>query len=69
MAGNVWEWTASWHETGDGATNRTLKGGGWNYDGVGGEDPTLSARFRVHSPPRVQDGGVYGFRCASEPLP
>jgi formylglycine-generating enzyme required for sulfatase activity len=53
MAGNVWEWTASWYQEG---TARAVRGGAW-YD----DDRTTRAAYRELSLALNGDGGI-GFR-------
>jgi formylglycine-generating enzyme required for sulfatase activity len=63
LAGNVWEWTASWYATYDGSrgeSKRVLRGGSW-----GGGDPRTERttnRFRLDPQSR---GQFLGFRCAN----
>lgn len=69
MAGNVWEWTASLHETypyladgsreRDGDAPRVLRGGSWVSDAA-----DLRAAFRVRSVPHDWFVNVDGLRCA-----
>ena len=56
MAGNVWEWTSSWHSSSH--TFRVFRGGSFNY-----HEPSLRCSHRnSHKPKgRYRNGG---FRCA-----
>ena len=62
LAGNVWEWTATWYAAYDGSSRedkRVLRGGSW-----GGGDPRTERatnRFRLEPNARAQ---FLGFRCA-----
>jgi len=56
MAGNVWEWTASWH--GEGADRRVLRGGSW-----GSGPMSVRACYRGRDFPSYWSN-VYGLRCA-----
>jgi len=56
MAGNVWEWTASWYD--DENTLRVLRGGSWFNDR---DDARCADRLRIHPDLRNVDSG---FRCA-----
>ena len=59
MAGNVWEWCASWYD--EGQVRRVLRGGSWFDTG-----PELfSCAFRGSTDPRGR-GDVVGFRCAQD---
>jgi len=61
MAGNVWEWTDSWYDSGKTDNGlRVLKGGSWI-------SPSISSRAAL----RLGDDGPtvandYGFRCAKD---
>jgi formylglycine-generating enzyme required for sulfatase activity len=56
MAGNVWEWTDSDHESGSG--RKVVRGGSWNVDPT---DARCAYRYWL----RTVDVYVYlGFRCA-----
>lgn len=54
MAGNVWEWTASDHESG----GKVVRGGSWR-NGVG----SLKSSHRINSLP-IHKFHYVGFRCA-----
>jgi hypothetical protein len=58
MAGNVWEWTESWHD--EEQTGKVLRGGSW-YDGAS----DLRGSGRGDDGPVGGDDGV-GFRVARE---
>ena len=75
MAGNVWEWTASWYRpyasleenvAGSAADQRVHRGGSYLCD------PSFCQGFRVsareHSTPDSSLENV-GFRCAADPAP
>lgn len=59
MAGNVWEWTATYYD--DEEQWRVLKGGAWDYKGL---KDTRSA-FRVYFRATFRNPAV-GFRCCWE---
>ena len=56
MAGNVWEWTDSWH--GDGEERRVLRGGSWGSGAM-----SVRACYRGRDYPSYWSNG-YGLRCA-----
>ena len=75
MAGNVYEWTASWYQPYPGNQvwnvhyghkNRVLRGGSW-YDcltyGCGLSAPTYN---RSRFAPEIRNMS-FGFRCAKDP--
>jgi formylglycine-generating enzyme required for sulfatase activity len=57
LAGNVWEWTADWYETG---MTRVVRGGSW-YD----VSRNLRAAYRSRGVPEYWYV-IFGFRCARE---
>lgn len=61
MAGNMWEWCASWW--GNEKTYRVLRGGSWNF--VNPEDFRCASRF--NSAPRIHLVNI-GFRCVQDAL-
>jgi sulfatase modifying factor 1 len=73
MAGNVWEWTASWYAP-YGQPNRAPAGGGGERVQRGGSflcDPNFCQGFRAtargHSTPDTALEHI-GFRCVTDPL-
>src|ERR1035441_3049997 len=59
MAGNVWEWTESWHD--EKQTSKVLRGGSW-FDGVAS---SLRASGRSFLEPVYRNDSI-GFRVARE---
>lgn len=59
MAGNVWEWTLSDHESG----GKVVRGGSWR-NGVN----SLKSSHRINSLP-IHKFHYVGFRCAASKLP
>jgi len=59
MAGNVWEWTASWYA--EGKSTRTVRGGAFNTHPL-----SLRSSIRYHLLPGIRSSLV-GFRCAQDP--
>ena len=57
MAGNVWEWTASWYDEGK---SRTVRGGAFDN-----HPQDLRSSIRGHNHPGPRKGNV-GFRCAQD---
>lgn len=55
MAGNVWEWSASWYKE---SSTRALRGGSWDYN-----DLLTRAAYRLNYNPRNRYNNV-GFRVA-----
>jgi formylglycine-generating enzyme required for sulfatase activity len=69
LAGNLWEWTSSIYAAypynsgrenpGDTASQRTLRGGSWNWI-------ALDARTTARDNPIQESSDWYGFRCARD---
>ncbi len=58
MAGNVWEWTDTWHDKDKGL--KVLKGGSW-------VSPYISSRAAIRLPDDINIiSNDYGFRCAKD---
>jgi formylglycine-generating enzyme required for sulfatase activity len=55
MAGNVWEWTSSWHE--DDIDANVLRGGSWDW-----EKEYAHCAFRDGLHPGIRSNFI-GFRC------
>lgn len=56
MAGNVWEWCDSWHDSD--RRSHVLCGGSWNID----NPKIFRCHYRHHDYPSFRYG-AYGFRC------
>ncbi len=63
LAGNVWEWTASYYgpypDEASSGTDRVYRGGGWTY----GDPAVFRGARRGHFSPDMRSHNV-GFRCA-----
>lgn len=77
MSGNVWEWTASWHQAypgnhsksvSYGETYKTLKGGSWwdcSFYRCGISAPVYNRAFFL----KTTRNSSFGFRCARSARP
>lgn len=60
LAGNVWEWTASWFDSrGSSTRTRVIRGGAWSSEAI-----TLRATYRLDIDPMLRFNTV-GFRVAA----
>lgn len=65
MSGNVWEWTTS---QGAEATERVVRGGGWDNGQQEGDYKRMTSVFRNDRIPQATRHHALGFRCVGEPL-